>query len=613
MKLKKNLALIDSSISYEEIKTLVNDTSFITFDYASHLLLTKKNIKHEVSDSFLNSDELDFLQEKVYEFSNWHYSERVTSTLFHKNVNLGSLFYIELWMFLIPLTKKFFEIIKIVEKYNVEKIVTSYLICELGKCLQLEFTNLSSKTANIDYYYDSLKFETDIFSLKLSPETFSKLKNLSEKILNPFVNSSKNPSKKNILLVEFNTINSEKLLYEFSKNNIDVTSYCRRRPAIWNSRSLSIIRKSNSIVPNFSDLIDDQILENTSKVCEKKIAQSKELFEDAEYFKDFFKINNSSFWNFLKPYLIKLFEKRLNKSIFEIELAEKALKTNRPDYVLIQSESGNTEQIILSLSKKLNIPVILLQHGFLKSSKGGFKFNQFTKTIIDKSDIFIVWGHDIIDNLKNHGVNSKNIHALGSFMHDNIFKSKNHNNKKEHLLLVTEGPIMVDVRDYKINELEEYRRCLIHIFQTAKNLNKKLVVKLHPYETDYDEKTLAKKIDPKISVKKKQNIQSLIESSELVISLGTSISTAVIDAIIMNKPVIRLQFGEWYGDFGDGSCLNVEKNNFHDTLTDLLSNPKFRNEIIKNQKNFLNEYLVNPGTATENIISYIKSGPERSS
>ena len=70
MKLKKNLALIDSSISYEEIKTLVNDTSFITFDYASHLLLTKKNIKHEVSDSFLNSDELDFLQEKVYEFSN---------------------------------------------------------------------------------------------------------------------------------------------------------------------------------------------------------------------------------------------------------------------------------------------------------------------------------------------------------------------------------------------------------------------------------------------------------------------------------------------------------------------------------------------------------------
>lgn len=196
MKLKKNLALIDSSISYEEIKPLVNDTSFITFDYESHLLLTKNNIEHEVSDSFLNSDELDFLQEKVYEFSNWHSSEKAANTLLHKNVNLGSLFYVELWMFLIPLTKKFFEIIKIIEKYDVEKIVTSYLICELGKCLQLEFTNLSSKTENIDYYYDSLKFETDIFSLKLSPETFSKLKNLSEKILNPFVNSSKNPSKK---------------------------------------------------------------------------------------------------------------------------------------------------------------------------------------------------------------------------------------------------------------------------------------------------------------------------------------------------------------------------------------------------------------------------------
>ena len=178
MKLKKNLALIDSSISYEEIKPLVNDTSFITFDYESHLLLTKNNIEHEVSDSFLNSDELDFLQEKVYEFSNWHSSEKVANTLLHKNVNLGSLFYVELWMFLIPLTKKFFEIIKIIEKYDVEKIVTSYLICELGKCLQLEFTNLSSKTENIDYYYDiSNQFESKEKVIQILDELQNIIKN----------------------------------------------------------------------------------------------------------------------------------------------------------------------------------------------------------------------------------------------------------------------------------------------------------------------------------------------------------------------------------------------------------------------------------------------------
>ena len=78
----------------------------------------------------------------------------------------------------------------------------------------------------------------------------------------------------------------------------------------------------------------------------------------------------------------------------------------------------------------------------------------------------------------------------------------------------------------------------------------------------------------------------------------------------MNKPVIRLQFGEWYGDFGDGSCLNVEKNNFQETVDKILSNRQFREEIIDNQKNFLKKYLINPGTATKNIISYIKSGPE---
>ena len=98
---------------------------------------------------------------------------------------------------------------------------------------------------------------------------------------------------------------------------------------------------------------------------------------------------------------------------------------------------------------------------------------------------------------------------------------------------------------------------------------------------------------------------SLIKSSDVVILLGTSITTAVIDAIILNKPVVRLPFGEWYGDFGDGSCLNIEKNEFQDKLNQIIVDKEFRQQVIENQKKFLNRYLTNPGCATKNIVSHI--------
>ena len=41
MNFKNNLVLIDSTVSYDEIKNFKDDSNFITFDYDSHLMLKK--------------------------------------------------------------------------------------------------------------------------------------------------------------------------------------------------------------------------------------------------------------------------------------------------------------------------------------------------------------------------------------------------------------------------------------------------------------------------------------------------------------------------------------------------------------------------------------------
>ena len=45
MNLKNKLILIDSTISYDDIKNFEKDSDFITFDYESHVML-KKIILH---------------------------------------------------------------------------------------------------------------------------------------------------------------------------------------------------------------------------------------------------------------------------------------------------------------------------------------------------------------------------------------------------------------------------------------------------------------------------------------------------------------------------------------------------------------------------------------
>ena len=86
MNFQSNLVLIDSTITYNEIKNLKSDSAFITFDYDSHLMLKKNNIEHIISDSFVEKNEFDIIQEKTYDFSAWYDDSVLCNELKHRNV-----------------------------------------------------------------------------------------------------------------------------------------------------------------------------------------------------------------------------------------------------------------------------------------------------------------------------------------------------------------------------------------------------------------------------------------------------------------------------------------------------------------------------------------------
>jgi hypothetical protein len=120
-------------------------------------------------------------------------------------------------------------------------------------------------------------------------------------------------------------------------------------------------------------------------------------------------------------------------------------------------------------------------------------------------------------------------------------------------------------------------------------------------------KNLIKNIEPKLQLVNNVNLIKLIQNSELVITFNNS--TICLDAIALNKPVISLQTDDWSLDeeiVRNNGILSI--NNIEDCemyVKKILFDVNFRKTTLKNSKLFLDNYLVNQGTASKSLAKLI--------
>jgi hypothetical protein len=422
-----------------------------------------------------------------------------------------------------------------------------------------------------------------------------------------------NNNRPDILLVEFNTILYKHLFFAMKNFSLNSVFYGLRRPAIWNLSSFSIFRNSKCKIAssvtekNNSEYNIDQNLRLVNENFSKLIDNYDKVLEN------FFIFNNFSFWSILKPFLIKLFQKHIFESIENITISKQMLTKIKPKHIFLLSESGKTEQIILKLSKQFGIDSSILQHGLGHDNEKGHIYNKFTGTIVNDADHYFIWGNSQFHYAKNYNLPLDKIIKIGSIVHDQTFKIFNQNTDKninqDFVLLATQGPLHMHVRDYTIKANIEYEDIVRAICKTVKQNNKKLIIKLHPYEDDSGESKIAKEIDPTIQVIKTGEILPLINSSNFMISLGTSLSNVILDAHILKKPVIRIPFGEWMGSpdqFRESSCFNIPIEEFDTIVQKLFTDKKFKSELIDQGEKFVNDCLENKGISAESIVKYFK-------
>ena len=612
----KNIIIFDSSYGFETLKKIMeNDESVIvSFDYDSHKILSDNGIKHQISDDFLSTEDLWYIWRKSFSLSQWYESSEIPETLEYKGINTGKLFYIEFHYHLLQFLKRFVELIFLCEKFHSSRILAPSSFSEILNLLNhnVEYIKVEQKPES--FLYDSVKFHiTNSLSIKIPKKSYLKLKNISEQALLKILgnNINRKNQKKHTLLIEFDPIKYKKLFQLSAKQNVQLILFNRRRPYVWNKESYSIIKNSNCLIANYLN-VENKKMEKSVELGKEQLKNKLDnLFEHDETFNTFFSIRKHSFWKAIKPDFVKLCKKRVLEAVQEIEMSDEVIKNSGASSIIVLSENGFNEQIILQLAKKHNIDTLLLQHGMYLETLELKESNIFLGGDFPiLSSKFLTWGTHTKNYAKKCGF-SKKTHVIGSPAHDTLFKNNSDNSlvNDGFILLATSSPQQNQIFDLTINNLEIYEKTIKDVCKIAAKLKKQLIIKLHPFQEEQDIKKMVAGLGEQITLTNRGNIEDLIKSCDIF--LVNDFSTTMLDAMIIGKPVIAIQTKNRHMKvkpkiFTTGCCVECNINTLEKEIKEILDTNK-RERMIEKGNEYVKKFVSNQGNSSEKLLELLSS------
>jgi hypothetical protein len=608
----EKIIFVDDLTSINEIESFSNqsDVKFITFDYTTHIKLTEKNIQHEISEIYLTQD-TDKLQKQCYKFLNWYDLDIVKKNISFLNINISKLHNDQLIHPIVKILKKFSEIKIIINKFPNLKYFASGDLFLISKLLIKSVYKIQNGNKD-KFYFDKVEIGTNIGkkSIKLSiPITsYKKIKNVSEKLLElTLQNKNKNLSEKNTLLVELNTKKFKNFFLESEKQNKNTIYYGRRRPGIWDLESFKIIKNSQCKIIT-SDIINDDILEKYKKNILEMKEKFLQILDSNKELNNFFSIDDISIVSVISPIIKLLIIDRLDEIVFEIVLAKQMFENFLIDSVVVISEIGMTEQIVIQLANQKQIPILHLQEGLHIDTPEAYENSKSQGVFLESANKYIAWGKFSKENEINVGkVSPENVIELGSPRFSELnFSDKE--NSEEFVLLATMPPQIEEINGINVRNLEKYLNSILKICEIISKNKMKLVIKLHPtFDILNISKTIQEKF-PDIQVIEKGEINSLIQKCSSLIVTG--FSTVIVQGQILQKPVISIPLIDYnWGEpsvYTENSCLLIKLEQLSMNLKKISNDPHFKNELITNGNKFLKNCFKNKSESSELIWNYIK-------
>ena len=604
--------LIDSTIDVDKFLKSDNNFKIVTFDNTVHRLLLQNKINHEVSDQYISKSDLDNILQHSMIYARWYLLPEIKEIISFKDINLGELFYIEFQEFLGSFLKRFLEIKRIFNKFPDSKFIASHSLFPIILSLSDNVEIIEKNKEQLSIYNKidvPIKLGGKQLTLTLNTSKVQKIQKILEKLSQGLIKKNQlKPNCNNVLLVDFTTIKCKSLLQSTPNFQLNIIKYDRRTSAVWNMESYSIIKQSHCILENYSSLndksIDLRITQNQDS-CNKIIDQ---ILIKEQLLSSFFSFNDQSFWPGIKMEFVNMCRKRFLDAAKEFELTENLFKKYQFSAIMIWTETGLLEQIMISLAKKLTIPIIILQHGLYFDSPELITKNKFHGVIPKISDMILVWGPKFKEYLIKNELDKNKIFEIGSTFFDPIFNiAIKPAHSQDYILFAADPYAFMYPHELTVEFMETYELMIKKVHEIASKQNKKLVIKTHP-QKNANEEEIAKQIDPTILVIKSGDILPLIKSSSLMIV--TDMSTVILEAQAMKKPVVSVFLRDYYGTpepFKSNLCQRINIDELDEWITNVINSNDFQNQVVLQGTKFVDLYLANQGTASESLLKFLES------
>ena len=624
------IILITSISDLEQIpNTLLksNQTKIFSFNLDVHSKLKNQKIKHTIADNLLSLDERLEVFDKMAEFRSW-YSKISGSDFELEGVNLLKILdRNEFQTYLLPILINLVIIKKIVEKEKPIKIIATN---QLSKIIQSIIKNQNIDTEffksvnNNNLLWDNITAKYNVggipLTFTLSRKKYLKIKNTFENLsglLNNFWFKFDQSKNKSIIFLEFNPQLFSTLFEEMANYDGDVILINNRRSAIWNKKSINVIKKSKCKILNIETVLNKHEQAQIPLLFNDYSQKIDNLWKSSDVLTNVFQIYGFDFFDSIKDTMMKLYSERLFSYISLILSMKKITNQLNIKCIVSLNESGETEKTMLEVNKK-KFPSILLEHGFIERNSKTKRYDILSEHV-SFNDKIVVWGEPKKKWLiEEYDVDPTRIFVTGSPRHDNYFSSrlKSKTISKKTILLAP-NPIN-DINGQSNTDLKlQFNTTIKKTLEIIKKFDDvKIIVKLHPIQLQHNEeiKLLIKNFDSSIPIYQWNSVIDTINSVDMVIVLTPEIHatpTMLLESMILGKPTMNVYFDKTlpeYDHIKNNAIFTITNNDdLENNIKKFLFDYNFQNSLQKNADNFVNQFMINPGTASKKLASILKS------
>ena len=415
------------------------------------------------------------------------------------------------------------------------------------------------------------------------------------------------------MLIEFNPEVYEDLLYEIQRKKLQPVLINFRRPATWSLNSISILRKTDSLVILPEDFLGKQILTQLKE--EKKSILLKienTLKNESLKLSNIFSYEGIKFHKILIDLFIGILRDRLEEYFIQILVSKKLDKSDNVVGAITLNFSGETEKSFSKVIKKF--PIILLQHAFSNYTKS-LMFLDVLDDFRFFKDKIAVYGRVLQEYLLSTNlIPEDKIIVCGSPKYDS-FKPVTKKSGKKKIILVTLRPIISHVEGIRIELYKRYETAINSIVESCSDLsNNEIIFKLHPQQNDNNQflKDIIKQKNTGAKIIQSSSIKKLLVDCDLHINLAPDnfdVSSVVLEAMILKRPTLNIQLQSTPFEFGiikENAIKTIMYNSdIKQEISELIFNKEKINQLLKKSDVYLNKYISNQGNASKILLDEI--------